>query len=71
MSERRLKEAVAEYEDAARTLTATLHSRLVEARLLRRTLETVVEVRRALTAQLEHPLRAHSRLNLRHAHRVF
>lgn len=71
MRERRLKEAIAEYEEAVRTLTATLHNRLVEARLLRRTLETVVEVRHAIAARLEHPLPTHSKLGLRHVHRVF
>ena len=71
MMERRLKEAIAEYEEAVRTLTGTLHTRLVEARVLRRTLETVVDVRRAITAQLERSHRTRSALDLRHAHRVF
>jgi hypothetical protein len=71
VSQRRLNPAIAEFEERLRTLNATLQSRLVEARLVRRTLETLVEVRRAITAQLEHPRRPHARLDLRHANRVF
>jgi hypothetical protein len=69
MNQSRLKQAIAEYEDKVRTLSATLHSQLVEARLLRRTLETLVEVRRAITAQLERPPQVHTAVGLKHAHR--
>ena len=71
MTERRLNLAIAEFEETLRTLNATLQSRLVEARLVRRTLETLVEVQRAVTAQLERPRRPDARLDLRHANRVF
>ena len=71
MTERRLNLAIAEFEDTLRTLNATLQSRLVEARLFRRTLETLVEVQRAVTAQLERQRRPNARLDLRHANRVF
>ena len=71
MTERRLKQAIAEYEERTHTLTARLHNQLVEARLLRRTLETLVDAQRAIRAQLERPLQAHADLDLRHAHRVF
>ena len=59
MNQGRLKQAIAEYEEKVRTLSATLHSQLVEARLLRRTLESLVEVRRAV----------HAGVSLKHAHR--
>ena len=71
MTEGRLKQAIAEYEETMRTLSIRLHTQLVEARLLRRTLETLVEARRAITAQLERPLRADAEPDLRHPHRVF
>jgi hypothetical protein len=71
MTERRLNLAMAEFEETLRTLNATLQTRLVEARLVRRTLETLVEVQRAVTAQLERPRRPCGRLDLRHANRVF
>ena len=71
MRTRHLNLAMAEFEERVRTLNTALQSRLVEARLVRRTLETLVEVQRAITAQLDRPRRPHGRLDLRHANRVF
>ena len=71
MRARQLHAAIAEYEETVRALNATLQSRLVEARLIRRTLETLVEVQRAIRSQLERPPRSRQRLELRHANRVF
>lgn len=70
MRTRHLNLAMAEFEERVRTLNTALQSRLVEARLVRRTLETLVEVQRTISAQLEHR-RRHARLDLRHANRVF
>ena len=71
MRDRRPEQAVAEYEERLRVLGVTLHSRLVEARVVRRTLDTLIEVERAISARLQHPRRTHRRLDLRHADRVF
>jgi hypothetical protein len=69
MTEGRLKQAIAEYEETVRTLSTRLHTQLVEARLLRRTLETIIEAQRALRAPLERPLTADAELFLRYPHR--
>ena len=71
MTEGRLKQAIAEYEETVRTLSTRLHTQLVEARLLRRTLETIVEAQRSFRAQLERQLHADPQLFLRHPHRNF
>ncbi len=63
--------AIAEYEQRMRTLTGLIQSAIVEARLVRRTVEIVDEARRSVTAQLSGPHRPRHRLDLSHADRVF
>ena len=71
MVSRVTKLRVAEHERRLRKLTGSLQSALTEARLFRRTLEMVDEMRRTLTAQLTRPHRPDQHLDLRHANRMF
>jgi hypothetical protein len=59
-SERRLRE-----------LTGSLQTALTEARLVRRTLEMVGEMRRAVTVELTRPHRPIRPFDLRYANRIF
>ncbi len=71
MVSRVTKIGIAEHERRLRKLTGSLQTSLTEARLIRRTLEMVDEMRRAVTSQLTRPHRPSQRLDLRHANRVF
>ena len=62
---------IAQHERRLRKLTGSLQTALTEARLVRRTLEMVDEMRRTFTAQLTRPHGSSQRLDLRHANRVF
>jgi hypothetical protein len=59
------------YDRRARELTGSLQTALTEARLVRRTLEMVGEMRRAVAAELTRPHGPIHHLDLRHANRVF
>ena len=62
---------ITEYELQLSKLTSSLQSALTEARLLRRTVEMVDEIRRSVAYQLARPHRPRHLLDLKHANRVF
>jgi hypothetical protein len=71
MVSRVTKIRIAEHERRLHKLTGSLQTALTEARLVRRTLEMVDEMRRTFTSQLTRPHRPRQRLDLRHANRMF
>jgi hypothetical protein len=72
MAPRLLRRAIAEHEKRIRLLDEALDAILTEARLVRSTLETFVDLRcRILTSQLQGRRRSPSHLELQHANRIF
>jgi hypothetical protein len=71
MTSRTPRVGIGEHEQRLRALSGALQTTLTEARLIRRTLEMVDEIRRALATQLTRPRRPRPRLDLRHANRLF